>query len=58
MAEKGRVRTKLQEGKGGMERMDVHFRIMEWLGFEGSSKIIKFQPPAMGRDPSHYPRLL
>ena len=33
-------------------------RIIEWLRLEGTIKIIRFQPPAMGRDISHQPRVL
>jgi len=32
-------------------------RITEWVGLEGTSKPIQFQPPAMGRNISHYTRL-
>ena len=28
------------------------------LGWKGPSKIVSFQPPAMGRDPFHQPRVL
>ena len=31
---------------------------IEWFGLEGTLKIIWFQPPAMGRDTFHQPRLL
>lgn len=36
----------------------VRYTIVDWLGLEETSKIIPFQPPAVGKDTSHYPRSL
>ena len=33
------------------------YYFIEQLGLEGTSMIIQFQPPAMGRDATHYTRL-
>ena len=42
------------------KRLSIHLiipRTTEWFGLEGTLKTIWFQPPAMGRDTSHQPRL-
>lgn len=36
----------------------VYHRIIEWVGLKRSKKIMSFQPPDMGRDTFHCPRLL
>jgi len=35
------------------ERFGEYISIIEWLGLEGTSKIIQFQPPAMGSIANH-----
>jgi len=40
------------------QRVSGYHRITEWFGLEGTLKLISFQPPAMGRDPFHQPRVL
>ena len=37
--------------------MDPYNRTIEWLGLEGTSKIIQFQPLAMNRAAPHQLRL-
>ncbi|XP_051475419.1 bifunctional 3'-5' exonuclease/ATP-dependent helicase WRN isoform X2 [Apus apus] len=43
---------------GWWSLISQYHRIPVWFGLEGNSKIIWFQPPCMGRDTSHQPRLL